>query len=97
MRCPLVCNQNGTMSYCQEQQCAFADEAGNCLVRQALQCYVSAERTRVANETERIRRETEMSKTYWTMKKDGTRTPIHFDEEDTLSFPEPVPTKTIWR
>ena len=59
MRCPLTCNQHGTMSYCQHENCAFADDAGDCLVKQALQCYVSAERTRVAEEHDRIRKETE--------------------------------------
>lgn len=96
MKCPLISSQYGAHN-CVAPDCAFTDDAGHCLVKQALQCYVSAERTRVANETERIRCETEMSKTYWAMKKDGTRTPIRFDEEDTLSFPEPIPTKTIWR
>jgi hypothetical protein len=60
--------------------CELADEAGECLIKQALQCYVSAERTRVAEENERIRRETEMMKTYFAIKKDGTRTPIRFDD-----------------
>jgi hypothetical protein len=59
--------------------CELADEAGECLIKQALQCYVSAERTRVAEENERIRKETEMMKTYFAIKKDGTRIPIQFD------------------
>ena len=31
------------------EDCAFADEAGECLIRQALQCYVSAARTQTVN------------------------------------------------
>ena len=31
-------------------ECGFADEAGSCLIKQALQCYVAKERTRVALE-----------------------------------------------
>ena len=75
---------------CREERCAFADEAGDCLVRQALQCYVSAERTRVAEENDRLRRETELAKTYWTLKKDGTRSPIKLlskDEEEEIYTP----------
>lgn len=30
--------------------CAFKDEAGKCLIKQALQCYVAKERTRVTSE-----------------------------------------------
>lgn len=91
MRCPLICNQHGTPGYCQEGQCAFADEAGQCLVKQALQCYVSAERTRIAEENDRLRRETELAKTYWAMKKDGTRSPIQFLEGgDTTPYTPPA-------
>ena len=75
---------------CREERCAFADEAGDCLVRQALQGYVSAERTRVAEENDRLRRETELAKTYWTLKKDGTRSPIKLlskDEEEEIYTP----------
>lgn len=70
---------------CREDRCAFADEVGDCLVRQALQCYVSAERTRVAEETERIRRETQLAQTYWAMKKDGTRSPIQFLQDGDMT------------
>ena len=56
---------------CREERCAFADENGNCLIRQALQCYVSKESTRLANETEAMR-------TYFKMFKDGRREPINF-------------------
>jgi hypothetical protein len=79
---------------CREERCAFADENGNCLVKQALQCYVSAERTRVAEETERIRRETQLAQTYWAIKKDGTRSPIHFIERGD-PLPDNAPHGTI--
>ena len=78
MKCPLRNYEYSEFIDCAGQSCAFADEAGDCLVRQALQCYVSAERTRVAEETERIRRETQLAQTYWALKKDGTRSPIQF-------------------
>lgn len=90
MKCPLKSYNYAAYIDCAGLSCAFADEAGNCLVRQALQCYVSAERTRVAEENDRIRRETELAKTYWAMKKDGTRTPIQFlskDGEEELYIP----------
>ena len=77
MICPLISSEYGAHN-CVAPDCRFTDEAGHCLVQQALQCYVSAERTRVAEETERIRRETELAKTYWALKKDGTRSPIQF-------------------
>ena len=82
MKCPLKSYNYAAYIDCAGLSCAFADETGNCLVRQALQCYVSAERTRVAEETDRIRRETELANTYWAMKKDGTRTPIQFLSKD---------------
>lgn len=48
--CPL---SNGTRTYggqvlCMEKDCVFTDEAGDCLVKQALQCYVAKERTAAA-------------------------------------------------
>lgn len=81
MKCPLKNFQYSTFLDCQGEACAFADEAGNCLIRQALQCYVSAERTRVAEEADRIRRETELAQMYWATKKDGIRTPIQFSHQ----------------
>ena len=79
---------------CREDRCAFADEAGDCLVQQALLCYVSAERTRVAEETERIRRETQLAHSYWAMKKDGTRSPIQFLQDgDMTPYTPPANTK----
>lgn len=90
MKCPLKSWEHSQFVECQGRSCAFADEAGDCLVRQALQCYVSAERTRVAEENDRLRRETELAKTYWALKKDGTRSPIKFlckDGEEEIYTP----------
>lgn len=78
MKCPLKSWEHAQFVECQGKSCTFADEAGDCLVRQALQCYVSAERIRVAEETERIRRETQLAQIYWALKKDKTRSPIQF-------------------
>lgn len=80
MKCPLKSYEYSSYVDCAGRSCALADEAGQCLVKQALQCYVSAERTRIAEENDRLRRETELAKTYWAMKKDGTRSPIQFLE-----------------
>ena len=82
MKCPLKSHKYSNFIDCAGQSCAFADEAGDCLVRQAFQYYVSAERTRVAEETERIRKEAQLAQTYWTIKKDGTRIPIQFLQDD---------------
>ena len=90
MKCPLKNYEYCGFIDCAGRSCAFADEAGDCLVRQALQCYVSAERTRVAKENDRLRRETELAKTYWTLKKDGIRSPIKLlskDEEEEIYTP----------
>ena len=79
--CPLMsyAKQYAQEIPCLGEECALAaDGAGNCLIKQALQLYVSGERTRLAEEEERLRKETELAKTYWAMKKDGTRTPIQF-------------------
>ena len=46
---------------------------------------MSAERTRLAEETERIRKETQLAQTYWMMKKDGTRSPIQFLEDGDIT------------
>ena len=57
--CPLMSFANNYVKevYCMGEDCAMAaDGAGECLIQQALQCYVSAERTRIAEETERLRR-----------------------------------------
>lgn len=87
MKCPLKSYQHSSYIDCAEKSCAFADETGNCLIRQALQCYISAERTRAAKETERIRKETEMMEFYWLDKnKNEEKTPIQF-----ASVPESCP------
>ena len=90
MKCPLKSWEHAQFVECQGRSCAFADEAGDCLVRQALQCYVSAERTRVAKENDRLRRETELAKTYWALKEDGIRSSIKLlseDEEEEIYTP----------
>ena len=74
--CPLMsfAKQYSHEVPCLGENCALAaDEAGECLIRQALQRYVSAERTRVAEENGRLRRETELAEAYWAMKKNGVR------------------------
>lgn len=94
MKCPLRNFEYSGFIDCAGRSCAFADEAGDCLVRQALQCYVSAERTRVAEETERIHRETQLAQTYWALKKDGTRSPIQFLKDgDTTPYVPPTNVK----
>ena len=73
VKCPLKSYEYSEFIDCAGRSCAFADEAGDCLVRQALQCYISAERARVAEENDRLYKEIELAKTYWAFKKDGTR------------------------
>ena len=90
--CPILSYQRDATAtkYCMGIDCELADEAGECLIKQALQCYVSAERTRVAEENDRLRRETELAKTYWALKKDGIRSPIKLlskDEEEEIYTP----------
>jgi hypothetical protein len=82
--CPILSYQRDATAtkYCMGIDCELADETGECLIKQALQCYVSAERTRVAEEIERIRRETQLANTYWAIKKDGTESPIQFSQDD---------------
>jgi hypothetical protein len=94
MKCPLRNHKYSEFIDCAGRSCAFADEAGDCLVRQALQCYVSAEHARVAEKNDRLRRETELAKTYWALKKDGTRSPIHFIERGD-PLPDNAPHGTI--
>lgn len=50
--CPLMsyAKQYSMQVPCMEGQCGFADEAGVCLIQQALQCYVAKERTQAALE-----------------------------------------------
>ncbi len=51
--CPIISFQK---QYHEEtpcmNDCAFADEAGDCLVKQALQCYVAGARTAAAEKAE---------------------------------------------
>lgn len=69
--CPLMSStrQNSTQIPCMGTQCSFTDEAGDCLIRQALQCYVAKERTAAAQED-----------TYYRIYKDGTLDPITFKQ-----------------
>ena len=83
--CPLMsfAKQHAAEQFCLGEDCAMAaDGAGECLIQQALQCYVSAERTRIVEETERLRRQTELVETYWKVKKDGNKTPFRFLQDD---------------
>lgn len=93
--CPILSYQRDATAtkYCMGIDCELADEAGECLIKQALQCYVSAERTRVAEENDRLCREIELAKTYWALKKDGIRSPIKLlskDEEEIYTPPATV-------
>lgn len=66
--CPLMsyAKQYAQEIPCLGEECALAaDGAGNCLIKQALQLYVSGERTKRAEEAEKSRRETEMALSYW--------------------------------
>ena len=49
MKCPLIGSQYGAHN-CTAPDCCFTDEVGQCLVKQALQCYVAKERTQTALE-----------------------------------------------
>lgn len=42
--CPLCCSQHGNMSRCEGSNCELTDEAGECLIKQALACYVQDKR-----------------------------------------------------
>lgn len=42
--CPLCCSQHGNMSRCEGSDCELTDEAGECLIKQALACYVQDKR-----------------------------------------------------
>lgn len=46
--CPLRNYQYDAPCDCLGQYCEFTDEAGDCLIKQALQCYVSEKRTSAA-------------------------------------------------
>ena len=66
--CPLMsyAKQYAQEIPCLGEECALAaDGAGECLIKQALQLYVSGERTKRAEEAEKSRRETEMALSCW--------------------------------
>lgn len=69
--CPLMsyAKQYSQEVPCLEEKCGFADEAGHCLIKQALQCYVAKERTATTQED-----------TYYRVHKDSTFDPIVFKE-----------------
>lgn len=50
--CPLSVGRPYNDGKCSEEYCMFTDEAGECLIKQALQCYVSESRTRQAKSNE---------------------------------------------
>ena len=58
--CPLISYQREgwTKIDCLGKDCGFADAAGECLIKQALQCYVSKERTAAAEKEERVAKTT---------------------------------------
>ena len=62
--CPLMsyAKQYSTEVPCMGEECGFADEAGGCLVQQALQCFVAKERTQAALE-DAVRQNIEASRT----------------------------------
>ena len=63
--CPLMsfAKQYSDKVPCLGESCALAaDGAGECLIQQALQLYVSRERTRRAEEVEKSRRDIELTK-----------------------------------
>ena len=65
MYCPLMsfAKQYANEQYCLGERCAFAaDKQGNCLVRQALQCYV--DKTHLENEEKKTFTKTYMGKPY---------------------------------
>lgn len=66
--CPLMsyAKQYAQEIPCLGEECALAaDGAGECLIKQALQLYVSGERTKRAEEAEKSRREVEMTLGCW--------------------------------
>ena len=55
MKCPLTTNQYGNRPSCLGGECELTDEAGNCLIKQALQCYINATKAKITTDTERLR------------------------------------------
>lgn len=77
MYCPLMSygKQYTSEVPCFEEDCALAaDGAGQCLIKQALELYVSQERTKIAEKESAIRH-------FEMLAKNGQRTPISFIEE----------------
>ncbi len=75
--CPLMsfAKQYAQEQYCMGEGCAMAaDGAGECLIQQALQLYVSQERTKIAEKANAIQY-------FETIAKNGKRVPISFIEE----------------
>ena len=64
MKCPLTTNQYGNRPSCLGGECELADEAGNCLIKQALQCYINATKAKITDDTERLRQENELTQIY---------------------------------
>ena len=65
--CPLMsyAKQYAQEISCFGEECALAaDGAGECLIKQALQLYVSGERTKRAEEAEKSKQEVEMALSY---------------------------------
>ena len=59
--CPLISFQKDCSGYVQcMQECAFKDEAGECLVKQALQCYVQNTREQNAKKLEQLEIQTRL-------------------------------------
>jgi hypothetical protein len=75
--CPLMsfAKQYSQEQHCLGEECAMAaDGAGECLIRQALQLYVSQERTKIAEKANAMQY-------FETIAKNGKRVPISFIEE----------------
>ena len=75
--CPLMSYQKQYVqeTTCLGEECALAaDDAGECLIKQALQLYVGQERTKIAEEESAIRH-------FEMLHKNGMSTPISFVEE----------------
>jgi hypothetical protein len=72
--CPLMsyAKQYSYQVPCMKEQCGFSDEAGNCLIQQALQCYIAKESTVAAQK-----------EIYYKMHKDGTLDPVIFNQHTT--------------
>jgi hypothetical protein len=72
MICPLMRGrQYESSGKCLGDACAMADENGKCLIQQALLCYVSAERERVAAQERAAAEEVQAAMNYWKMAKEG--------------------------